>query len=81
MHFSAKILIFAPVNTGRMIFMYLSSLGFQNVNYKFFKKKIFQTSFENFDKMHASKMSYVNLNIFVNSSEIKTLTFLDYPRT
>ena len=47
----------------------------------FQEKNISQTSFENFGKMHASKMSYVNLNIFVNSSEIETLTFLDYPRT
>ena len=66
-----------------VITCYITSLGFQNVvNYKFFKKKnISQTVFENFDKMHASKMLYVNLNIFVNSSEIKTLTFLDYIRT
>ena len=44
------------------------------------EKNISQTGFENFGKMQDSKM-YVNLNIFVNSSEIKTLTFLDYPRT
>ena len=47
----------------------------------FQEKNISQTGFENFGKVHASKMSYVNLNIFVNSSEIKTLTFLDFPRT